>query len=172
MAKRLWFFLLIAVLALGLAQGAWAKAPSRDEVKALKAKVAQAAQLLAQKGPEALKEFNDPQGKWAAEPYIFAYKLDGTCLALPHQTDLVGGNRLDLKDVKGRFIIQDMVKVAKSAKAQGWVEYKYPRPGDLKGKAVKKAAWVMRVPGQDMLVGGGFYGVTKSQVTNFGKGGR
>lgn len=172
MLKRLWFFLLIAVLTLALAQGAWAKAPSQDEVKAMKAKVAQAAQLLAKDSVQAQKEFNDPQGKWAAEPYIFAYKLDGTCLALPNEPALVGSNRLDLKDVKGRYIIRNMVKVAKSAKAQGWVEYKYQRPGDLKGKAVKKAAWVMRVPGQEMFVGAGFYGVTKSQVTHFGKGGR
>jgi len=168
MAKRLWLLLLIAALSLGLATGA--AAASKDEVKALKAKVGQAAQYLAKKGPEALKEFNDPKGKWAKEPYIFAYKLDGTCLALPYQPELVGSNRLGLKDDKGRAFVAEMVSVTKSNKGQGWVEYNYQRPDKLQAPAVKKAAWVMRVPGQDMFVGAGIYGVTKSQVTTWGKG--
>jgi polar amino acid transport system substrate-binding protein len=170
MAKKLWIFLLIAVFGLGLAQGAWAAAPSKDEVRAMKAKVAQAAQYLAQKGPEALKEFNDPQSKWAAEPYIFAYKLDGTCLALPYQPELVGTNRLGLKDNQGRAFVAQMVKTTKAGKQQGWVEYNYQHPDKLKAPAIKKAAWVMRVPGQEMFVGAGLYGVTKSELTTWGKG--
>jgi hypothetical protein len=167
MAKRLWFFLGIAALCLGLAGGA--AAGPKDEAKALKIKVNQAAQLLAKKGPEALKEFNDPQSKWAAEPYIFAYKFDGTCLALPKQLDLVGSNRLGLKDDKGRLFVAEMAKWAKSNKGEGWVEYKYPRPDNPKGPSVKKVAWVVGVPGQDAFVGAGLYGLSKGDVLTLRK---
>ncbi|MBI5521223.1 MAG: cache domain-containing protein [Desulfarculus sp.] len=170
MAKRLWFFLLIAVLGLGLAQGVLAAGNIQDDVVALKAKVAQAAKLLSKDSTQALKEFNDPQGEWAAEPHIFAYKLDGTCLAMPSNPKAVGTNRLQGKDVKGRFFLQEMIRlIHQSAQGQGWVEYKIKRPDKPQDPPVQKVAWVSRVPGKPMLVGAALY-ATKSEVISRGAG--
>lgn len=170
MAKRLWFFLLITVLGLGSTQCVLAADDIQDDVAALKAKVTQAAKLLSKDSAQALKEFNDPQGEWAAEPYIFAFKLDGTCLALPSNPKAVGTNRLQRKDVQGRFFLQEMIRlVHQSAQGQGWVEYKIKRPGKPQDPPVQKVAWVSRVPGKPMLVGAALY-ATKREVTGRGTG--
>ncbi len=46
--------------------------------------------------------FNDPSGDFSrGGDYIFAYDMNGTVLALPHQPELVGENHFDLEDRYG-----------------------------------------------------------------------
>ena len=56
---------------------------------------------------EAVAAFNDPKGEFIdGELYIFAYDMNGTVLALPHQPDLIGENRWYLQDTTGIKYIQ------------------------------------------------------------------
>ena len=56
---------------------------------------------------KALAEFNNPNGKFIdGELYIFAYDINGTVLALPHQPNLIGKNRWYLQDTTGIKYIQ------------------------------------------------------------------
>lgn len=163
MLKRLMVLLMSAGMVLGMAQGALAV--DKAQVRALQAKVRQAARHLARNGPEALKEFNDPQSKWSQGNYIFAYNFDGVCLALPFQPQAVGTNRLNLKDQQGRARIAGMIAVAKGRKGHGWVEYSYPQPDNLDGPEVDKVTYVVRVPGKKAFVAAGFFGASLSEVT-------
>ena len=63
----------------------------------------------------ALKTFNDKNGKFVeGNRYIFAYDYDGNALALPYQPELIGKNRIDIKDSNGVEYIRDMIALAKS----------------------------------------------------------
>ena len=75
----------------------------------------------------ALKTFNDKNGKFVeGNRYIFAYDFAGITLALPNQPDLIGKNRIDLKDANGVDINRDMSALAQCG--GGFVYYIYLDP--------------------------------------------
>jgi polar amino acid transport system substrate-binding protein len=75
---------------------------------------------LANGRDEALKAFNDPNGKFMrGDMYIFAYGFNGTLLAHPYLNNLVGRNNLDMVDLNGVPVIANNVLVAKSG--QGFI---------------------------------------------------
>jgi len=75
----------------------------------------------------ALETFNDKNGKFVeGNRYIFAYDSAGIALALPNQPDLIGKNRIDLKDPNGVDINRDMVALAQSG--GGFIYYIYLDP--------------------------------------------
>ncbi|CAO0823192.1 hypothetical protein DFAR_3500010 [Desulfarculales bacterium] len=116
--------------------------PGKDEVKALKTKVPQA---LAKKGPEVIKEFNDPKSCWTAESYIFAYQLDCTCLALPHgpmSQPWHAPTAWACAISMARPLWVKMVKQAKSHKGEGWVEYK-----NISAPTISRVRLSRRLPG-------------------------
>lgn len=153
-----------AMLLTALVVAAWA-APSlaagAGDLKAMKAKVEEAAKFLGEKGEPGLAEISDPKGKWAAEPYIFAYNLEGTIIAHSNPPTLVGKNLLSIKDVKGFLFAAEFVKIAKSP-GKGWSEYWWPKPGEK--QASQKVSYIMKVPGKDWLVGAGIYDFGKAQA--------
>ena len=67
------------------------------------------------------------------------------------------------KDTTGKLFVQEYFEVAKT-KGEGWVEYMYPTPEELKKptpmkekKSSKKISYVYRVPGKDLMVIAGFF---------------
>ena len=69
----------------------------------------------------------------------------------------------DYKDTTGKLFVQEYIKVAKT-KGEGWVEYMYPTPEELKKptpmkekKSSKKISFVYRVPGKDLMVIAGYF---------------
>ena len=74
-------------------------------------------------------------------------------LAHPVNRNLVS-QQWDLKDKNGKYIIRDFVQVAKEQGA-GWSEYYWNKPGET--KLLLKKTYIMRIPGQDILVGCGYY---------------
>ena len=68
---------------------------------------------------------------------------------------------MGLKDVKGNMFAAEFVSIAKE-KGKGWSEYWWPKPGEK--TASLKASYIMRVPGQDMLVGAGVYDISKKDA--------
>jgi polar amino acid transport system substrate-binding protein len=97
----------------------------RDELVAY---VNEALQFVQENGKEkALEVFNDPEGNFTRDGrYIFAYDYDGQNLALPHQPELVGTNRINAQDPNGVYFIQQVIDVAKMG--SGSLYYVYPDP--------------------------------------------
>ncbi|HLO66388.1 MAG TPA: cache domain-containing protein [Holophaga sp.] len=87
-----------------------------------------------------------------SELYIFIYDMQGVVKAIGFNTqELVGKNRWDLKDPDGKYIVRELLEVAK--KGGGWVDYKYPNP--LSGKMEHKTSYAVLCDG--LMVGSGTY---------------
>lgn len=118
--------------------------------------VEKAVQIFSEKGKDyALKVVGASAGPLRKEGglYVFAFSFDGTGLAHPVSPKLVS-QQWDLQDSKGKYIIRDFVQVAKDQGA-GWSEYWWTKPGDT--TLLLKKTYIMRIPGQDILVGCGYY---------------
>jgi TRAP-type uncharacterized transport system substrate-binding protein len=93
------------------------------------------------------KEFNDRD--------IFAFVLDfnGLNRANSSTPAVTGKNIFDLKDQDGRFIVRDMIALAKE-KGSGWMNYRWLNPAT---KTIEdKSTYVERI-GENHLVGVGIY---------------
>jgi cytochrome c len=132
-----------------------------SDAKVAKAKVEKAAKYLSEKGQAGLAEFSDTASQWAQSPYIFVYDLKGTIIAHGANPKLVGKNLIGLKDVKGKMFAAEFVAVAKDP-GHGWVEYWWPKKGSKQPE--QKASYILRVPGQDMLVGAGLNDYSKAKA--------
>jgi signal transduction histidine kinase len=63
----------------------------------------------------ALLAFNDRDGEFVrGNRYIFAYDFQGNTLALPFQPELIGTNRLDLRDPNDMLSVQGVLDAAKT----------------------------------------------------------
>jgi signal transduction histidine kinase len=101
------------------------------------------------------KLLNTPSGPFRrGEVYVFAAKFDGTILAHAANRDLVGSSQTEMKDGKGQLIFPPMLEVAKN-QGSGWVEYWWNRHGEK--EPTLKRTFIRRVPGEDILVGAGYY---------------
>ena len=127
----------------------------QEEIDELVVYVNEALQFAQDNGKEeALGIFNDPEGNFARdERYIFAYDYDGKNLALPHQPELIGTNRIDAQDPNGVYFIQQVIDVAKMGK--GSLYYIYPDPSRNMADRLK-LSYVVDVDGT-WLLGSGIY---------------
>ncbi len=92
------------------------------------------------------KEFHD------RDLYPFVYEMSGLCVAHGARTALIGKNLIDLKDQDGKFLIREMVTLAKGP-GSGWIDYKWPNP--LTNKIEDKSSYVEKMG--DYFVGVGVY---------------
>jgi signal transduction histidine kinase len=92
------------------------------------------------------KEFHD------RDLYPFVYDMSGLCVAHGARPALIGKNLIDLKDQDGKFLIREMVKLAK-VPGSGWIDYKWPNP--LTNKIEDKSSYVEKMG--DYFVGVGVY---------------
>jgi cytochrome c len=84
--------------------------------------------------------------------YPFIYDLNGTCVAHGARPALIGKSLIDLKDQDGKYLIREMVDIAKGTGA-GWVDYKWPNP--ITNKIEDKTSYVEKMG--DYFVGVGVY---------------
>lgn len=120
------------------------------------AKVKQAAKLIKDIGLEAaLKKMNDPNGPFMwKDTYVFAFE-DETYKILAHKSPkIVGFMAKDLKDVNGKLYFQEFLDVAKT-KGEGWVSYMYPKTRG--GIPEPKISYILKVPGEKVILGAGIY---------------
>jgi cytochrome c len=103
----------------------------------------------------ALAEFNKPDGHFVdGELYIYAYDLEGNCLALGANPKLVGKNLIELKSSNGVYQIKELIAQIK-AKGSARVEAEFTNP--LTKKVQPKILVAKRVPGAEYFVGSGVY---------------
>jgi len=127
-----------------------------DQENDAKELVQKAVQFFSEKGKDyALKVVGTSNGPFRKDGglYVFAFALDGTGLAHPYNRNLLSP-QWSLQDVKGKYFIQDFVAVAKE-KGSGWSDYYWNKPGET--KPVLKKTYIMRVPGEEILLGCGYY---------------
>lgn len=97
-----------------------------DEAKAMSEK---AAALVNEKGDEAFATFASEDGGFQEKDlYVFCMDLEGKMLSHAKKPDLVGKNLIDF-DKYGDKLFANMITVAQSEGGNGWVDYKWPRPG-------------------------------------------
>jgi cytochrome c len=144
----------VAVFALGLSAAASAQEKATlDEAKIL---AEQAASHVKKVGADlAFKDFNDKtNATWRKKDlYVFAYNMNGDCVAHGANDQLVGKNQLELKDPAGKPVVRELLSAA--AKGSGRVDYVWPHPQTKKVEA--KASYVVKLSGYDGFVGVGAY---------------
>lgn len=102
----------------------------------------------------ALSEFNNPNGTFIdGELYIFAYRMDGTVLALPYQQGLLGTKRTGVTDSNGVEFIDGLIEIAENG--GGSLYYIYQNPKDNYREEFK-LAYVEPVD-SNWFVGSGIY---------------
>jgi cytochrome c len=84
--------------------------------------------------------------------YIYVYDFNGVVLAHGNNPQMVGTPRIALRDMEGKFMIKEMITLAKT-RGGGWINYKWPNPVT---KTVElKEGYIERV--DDFLIGSGAY---------------
>lgn len=158
---RLWFRLLTAALIaagtvlsapLSTPAAAQESKPTQEDAKSITLK---AAELIAAKGlDEAAKAFNAEGPFKHGEIYVNVIDFAGTWKVYPPRPAGVGQSVVNVKDPDGRFIVQDVLAVARE-KDEGWVEYRWLNPAS--NKIEPKITYVKRVPGQELVAYVGIY---------------
>ena len=95
--------------------------------------------------------YHDHSGK----NYIFMSSYDGTMLVQPFEPEKEMTNMWDLLDHHGKFIIQELIKAAKSPQGKGFVQYHYLAPAS--GRPQEKYSFVIGIPELDCYIGTGKY---------------
>lgn len=131
-----------------------------EETRKLVAYVEDAAELLQSKGRSAFAEFGSKEGNWLkGNRYLFVYDLNGVCLFHPVSPELVGKNILEMKDLNGKPMISEIVRIASDPMyPSGWVHYLWMEPGELYPEW--KSSYILRVKGPDgniYAIGSGNY---------------
>jgi cytochrome c len=141
-------------LALALAVSLSSSAAAADYATSKDAQllVHRAATFLKKEGrTKALAAFNDRHGPFAyRDLYVFAYDLDGTCLAHPTKPERVGKNNLGDKDPDGRPFVAERIAIAKKH-GKGWQDYKFHNPAT--DKVEQKVAYFELVDGVLLVAG-------------------
>ncbi len=172
--RKVAVIVLVVMVSVAFAADVTAQSAVRDECVALSK---DAAKFTNEKGVDAaIAEINNKEGKFVTKnTYVFLMDLEGNELAHPYHA-MTGNPRsavtasgrnvlklFDFKDTNGKLFVQEYIKVAKT-KGEGWVEYMYPTPEELKNptpfkekKSSKKISYVYRVPGKDLMLIAGYF---------------
>lgn len=90
---------------------------------------------------------------WGDDLYVFVMDFDGVWRCYPPKPEAAGMKLILLQDVEGKFFIQDMIAMAKSA-GEGWVDYKWKNPKN--GLIQLKTSFIKRV-GDYVIAAGVFH---------------
>jgi cytochrome c len=150
MIKAIRSFLFVVAAGL-LPFAASAASPTKQDAQALVEKAAQFAQANGK--DKLVAEVNNKAGAFnQGELYVFVYDMNGTLIADPVNTNMVGQNNISKPDANGKLFRKEIVDVAKN-QGKGWVEYSFNNPAS--GKVEPKASYVMKQG--DVIIIAGIY---------------
>jgi putative intracellular protease/amidase len=120
-------------------------------------KTREAAKMISEIGLEAtLKVINEKTGPFVwKDTYVFGME-DETAIMLAHPfvpPKMIGKSFKDITDKKGNAYFLEFLNVAKT-NGEGWVSYVYP---NAQGLPAKKIAYVLKVPGEKIILVSGIY---------------
>jgi cytochrome c len=131
--------------------------PNSPKAKELEALVNKAAQLIDSKGKSVFPEFRKSGSEWrSGDTYLFVNDMKAIALLNAAFPKLEGTDESDLKDVKGKLISTEMIKVAQT-KGSGWVDYMWPKPGQSEPSQKWSYVKTVKIDGVPGFVGAGFY---------------
>ncbi len=84
--------------------------------------------------------------------YIFVYDSKGVRIAVGNNEKGIGESFWDLQDKKGNFLIQDLIR---NAKTGDYTTYYFPKLGET--EALPKLSFSVFIPKWDVMLGTGFY---------------
>lgn len=100
---------------------------------------------------EALRPVRFEDGKG----YYFATRLDGVELLFSDRPEMEEKNLYDLKDSNDRFVIRDMIEIARE-KGEGFYEYNWTKPGK-EGNSFRKISFIKLFEPYGFFIGTGLY---------------
>ncbi len=116
-----------------------------------------AVKLLEHEGSKAFDMLRDKRSQYLyQDTYVFVIADDGIKLLNVAFPKLEGQNVIDYKDADGNYFVREFINVAKN-KGHGWVDYLWPRPGDV--ETSQKSTYVRKamVDGKMVVVCAGLY---------------
>jgi signal transduction histidine kinase len=119
--------------------------------------VDRAAALIESRGKDAFAVLRDKTGPFVfMDNYVFVETTAGVCVVEPGQPSLEGTNIIDVRDVRGKYLVRDYIDGALKHGAV-WVEYYWYRPGY--NTPFRKEAYVRKVQigNETYVVGSGLY---------------
>ena len=131
--------------------------------------VNRAAALVADRGKEAFGQLRDKTGPFVfMDTYVFVITPDGTELVNPAQPSLEGRNLFELRDLKGKAVVQEEIAAAMK-EGNAWLECYWYKPGD--NTPARKLTYLRKVQsGADTyIVGSGFYPREETKVSQIQK---
>ena len=149
--RAILLLLFVSLSALGFPAGA-AEFGTRDEAVAMVKRVqvmfkaAGAEATFKAVSDKSVAEFHD------RDLYPFIYDFAGVNVAHGARPALIGKSLISLKDQEGKFLVRDMLEIAKT-QGKGWYDYKWPNP--LNNKIEDKSSYVEKMG--DHWVGVGVY---------------
>jgi len=119
--------------------------------------VGRAATLVTKQGTGAFAQLRDKTGPFVfMDTYVFVHTLDGTELVNPAQPSLEGRNLMELRDLRGKAVVQEQTAAAMKF-GSAWMECYWFKPGD--NTPARKDTYVRKVQSgpQTYIVGSGVY---------------
>lgn len=135
----------------------WAVHAMADTAQDCRNLVQRAAEMFKDQGREmALKAIDSKQGPFVkGDLYVFAITTtDNRLLAHPWEKTLKRIKMDNFKDSNGKAFFKEFLQVALNG-GSGWVEYTWAKP-EAKEPSPKRA-YIMKVPGEDIYIGSGYY---------------
>ena len=127
-------------------------------------KVEKAAALLQKEGKAAFPKFKGKDSEFIfAGTYVWIHDLSGIMRVHPVKYKMEGQNLVDLKDSNGKLFFIAMNDVAKT-KGAGWVEYMWPKPGEKTPSQKVSYVKLVKVDGEDLVLGCGVYDMPPEEV--------
>ena len=120
--------------------------------------VKEAAELIEENGEAAFPELREEETKWFNnDTYVFVWRTDGIRVVYPPDLEGEGQNMSTLIDSTGKQIGRLFIEIALSEDGEGWIDYKWPKPGESE-QSNKKTYIKLAIYGENsFLVGSGFY---------------
>jgi cytochrome c len=132
-------------------------------------KVGKAAALLEKEGKAAFPKFRGTDSEFIfAGTYIWIHDFTGTTRMHPLMYKMEGRTNLFLKDANGKLFITEMNELAKT-KGAGWVDYVWPKPGEKTPSLKVSYVKLVKVEGEDLVLGCGIYDVPAEEVAKLVK---
>ncbi len=88
--------------------------------------------------------------------YFFATDLNGIEQLFADRPEMEGKNLLEMRDTTGKFVIRDMIDIAKSEAGEGFYGYTWSKP-ESEGKGYQKLSFIKYFEPLDWFIGTGEY---------------